>query len=122
MKHQLKILRVYELKPDSEGYRVLIDRLWPRGLRREALEPFVWAKDIAPSNELRKWFGHESDRFEEFSRKYREELENNPQADRFVNEIGNSLNDKDVVLLYAAKNKEANNAVVLKRWLEEKLR
>lgn len=122
MKHQLKTLRVYELNPDTAGYRILVDRLWPRGLRKEALSPFVWAKDIAPTNDLRKWYGHAPDRFEEFTRKYREELENNPDADKFVKDVGDILKDQDVLLLFAAKDKEANQAAVLKKWLEERLR
>ncbi|MGI6052431.1 MAG: DUF488 domain-containing protein [Bilifractor sp.] len=121
MKHQLKTLRVYELNPDTAGYRILVDRLWPRGLRKEALSPFVWAKDIAPTNDLRKWYGHDPDRFEEFTRKYREELENNPDADKFVKDVGDILKDQDVLLLFAAKDKEANQAVVLKKWLEERI-
>lgn len=122
MKHQLKTLRVYELNPDTAGYRILVDRLWPRGLRKEALSPFVWAKDIAPTNDLRKWYGHAPDRFEEFTRKYREELENNPDADKFVKDVGDILKDQDVLLLFAAKDREANQAAVLKKWLEERLR
>lgn len=122
MKHQLKILRVYDLKPDTKGYRILVDRLWPRGLRKEALSPFVWAKDIAPTNDLRKWYGHDPDRFEEFTRKYQEELESNPNADKFVKDVGDILKDQDVLLLFAAKDREENQAAVLKKWLEERLR
>lgn len=121
MKNNLKIVRVYELNPYTEGYRILVDRLWPRGLRKEALEPFVWAKDIAPTNELRKWFGHEPDRFEAFTEKYQRELDDNPCAGEFADKIGSLLKDKDVLLLYAAKNKGVNHAVVLKAWLEERL-
>ena len=120
MEHQVKILRVYELEPDREGYRILADRLWPRGLRKEALEPFVWAKDIAPTDELRKWFGHDPDRFAEFTRKYRKELEENPHAGAFADQVRDVLKEKDVLLLYAAKNKEINHAAVLKKWLEER--
>ena len=122
MRYQLKIQRVYELKPDMEGYRVLVDRLWPRGLRKEALEPFVWAKNMAPAGELRKWFGHDPERFEEFALRYRTELDNNPYADKFVRDIGKILEDQDVLLLYAAKNREKNHAVVLKEWLEKRLK
>jgi uncharacterized protein YeaO (DUF488 family) len=82
----------------------------------------VWAKDIAPTNDLRKWYGHAPDRFEEFTRKYREELENNPDADKFVKDVGDILKDQDVLLLFAAKDREANQAAVLKKWLEERLR
>lgn len=121
MEHELKMLRVYELGPETEGYRILVDRLWPRGLRKEALEPFVWAKDIAPTSGLRKWFGHDPDRFEEFASRYQEELESSPYAKEFARGVGEILHDQDVLLLYAAKDKEKNQAVVLKKWLEKRL-
>ncbi|MGI6212873.1 MAG: DUF488 domain-containing protein [Anaerovoracaceae bacterium] len=121
MGHELKTLRVYELGPETEGYRILVDRLWPRGLRKEALEPFVWAKDIAPTSGLRKWFGHDPDRFEEFASRYQEELERSPYAEEFARGVGEILHDQDVLLLYAAKDKEKNQAVVLKKWLEKRL-
>jgi uncharacterized protein YeaO (DUF488 family) len=121
MKHVLKMLRVYELKPGMEGYRILVDRLWPRGLRKEALEPFVWAKNVAPANELRKWFAHAPDRFEEFTRKYQEELEGSPYAAEFAENVGKILEDQDVLLLYASKSRDENQAIVLKKWLERKL-
>lgn len=121
MNHQIKTIRVYDVTPETEGYRILVDRLWPRGLRKEALAPFTWKKDIAPSNDLRKWFGHDPDRFEEFALRYRKELDDNPCADAFVKEVENTLRDQDVLLIYAAKNKEGNQAVVLKTWLQGKL-
>jgi uncharacterized protein YeaO (DUF488 family) len=121
MKHELKMVRVYELGPDTEGYRILVDRLWPRGLRKEALEPFVWAKDIAPTKELRKWYCHVPERFGEFSEKYQEELDGSPYAAEFAEKVGKILDDQDVLLMYASKDREHNQAVVLKKWLEEKL-
>ncbi|MBB5182519.1 DUF488 domain-containing protein [Catenisphaera adipataccumulans] len=120
--HEIKIVRVYELKPDMEGYRILIDKIWPRGLRKEALEPFEWAKSITPTDKLRKWFGHDPDRFEEFTRKYQKELTENPFAEEFVKRVRDILDEQDVLLLYAAKNEHVNHALVLKEWLEEKLR
>lgn len=121
MNHQLRAVRVYDLKPDTEGFRILVDRLWPRGKRKEDLGQFEWAKDIAPSNELRKWFGHDPGRFEEFARRYREELDGNPQAGTFSDEVRENLKSGDVLLLFGAKDKEQNQAVVLKAWLEERL-
>lgn len=121
MEHKIKTVRVYDIGPETNGYRILVDRLWPRGLRKEALEPFVWAKEIAPTNELRKWFGHDPVRFREFARKYQEELESNPYADGLVKKIRDLLKDRDVLLMFAAKNREMNHASVLKKWLEERL-
>jgi uncharacterized protein YeaO (DUF488 family) len=121
MKYELKPLRVYELGPDTKGCRILVDRLWPRGIRKEALEPFTWAKEIAPSNELRKWFRHDPDRFEEFTSKYLEELETSPHAEEFVTSVEEMLKDQDVLLLYASKDKVNNQASVLKKWLEGRI-
>lgn len=121
MAHQISVLRVYEVNQDTEGYRILVDRLWPRGIKKEALEPFLWAKEIAPSNDLRKWFGHDPEKFEEFQARYRKELDSNPKAEAFVEEVKEALQSQDVLLLYAAKNEEQNQAVVLKDWLESKL-
>ena len=86
MKHILKIVRVYELKADPQGYRVLVDRLWPRGLRKETLRLDRWAKEAAPTPDLRKWFGHAEERFEAFKSLYRAELDGSPDANAF--EIG----------------------------------
>lgn len=121
MRHELKTLRVYEVEPDTKGYRILVDRLWPRGLRKEALEPFAWAKDIAPTNELRKWFGHSPDRFEEFSSRYQAELDGNPCACAFAENVGRILDSQDVLLLYAAGNRDCNQAAILRKWLERRI-
>ena len=69
--HAIKVVRVYDLTDDTEGYRILVDRMWPRGLRKEALRLDVWAKDISPSKELRQWFGHVKERFDAFEDAYR---------------------------------------------------
>ncbi|MGD7003847.1 DUF488 domain-containing protein [Corynebacterium halotolerans] len=96
------------------GVRVLVDRLWPRGIKKKDLDHDEWLKDVAPSPELRKWFNHDPERFEEFSRRYEAELdEGNEDVDKLV-----SLAEKgDVTLLYAAKDREHNHAVVLAHWL-----
>ena len=96
----------------SGGYRILVDRLWPRGVKKDNVD--LWMKDIAPSDDLRKWFGHIPERFDEFESRYMAELESNPAAE----ELGDLCCSRDVVLLYAAKDEERNNAVVLKKWLE----
>ncbi len=119
MKHELKTMRVYDLTNDTEGSRILVDRVWPRGIRKEILEPFSWAKEIAPSNELRTWFHHEPSRFAEFRERYRAELQGNPYAEQVKNQITKTLIEQDVVLLYSARDTERNQAVILKEWLEE---
>lgn len=112
MKVQCK--RVYLPAEESDGYRVLVDRLWPRGIKKENAKIDLWAKQLAPSTELRKWFGHIPERFEEFSRKYIEELKANAEVAPILEEI----RKHDVVtLLFGAKDEEHNNAVVLKTLL-----
>lgn len=106
----ISIKRVYLPAEDSDGYRVLVDRLWPRGIKKEDAKVDLWAKTLAPSVELRKWFNHIPERFEEFSKKYVEELKANPEAALVLDEL--RRHDK-VTLLYGAKDEQHNNAVVL---------
>lgn len=112
----IQIKRVYLPADDSDGYRVLIDRLWPRGIKKDNCKINLWAKELAPSNELRKWFGHIPDRFEEFSRRYVEELRSNPEVPQIIEEI---RKHDSVTLLYAAKDVEHNNAIVLAKVISE---
>ena len=118
--YEIKAVRVYDLKEDTKGYRILVDRLWPRGLRQEALRLDGWTKEIAPSKELRQWFGHAEERFNAFEDAYRKELSGNPTADGFVSDIREKLKEQDVLLLYAAKNPDCNHAIILRDWLKEK--
>ena len=106
----ISIKRVYLPAEDSDGCRVLVDRLWPRGIKKEDAKVDLWAKTRAPSVELRKWFNHIPERFEEFSKKYVEELKANPEAALVLDEL--RRHDK-VTLLYGAKDEQHNNAVVL---------
>lgn len=108
---EIRCKRVYEPPEPSDGLRVLVDRLWPRGLRRESAQIDVWARDLAPSDELRKWFGHDPSRFAEFRRRYRAELRKRRDDDLagIVKEAG----ERSLSLLYAARDHEHNNAVVL---------
>ena len=106
----ISIKRVYLPAEDSDGCRVLVDRLWPRGIKKEDAKVDLWAKTLAPSVELRKWFNHIPERFEEFSKKYVEELKANPEAALVLDEL--RRHDK-VTLLYGAKDEQHNNAVVL---------
>jgi uncharacterized protein YeaO (DUF488 family) len=106
----ISIKRVYLPAEDSDGYRVLVDRLWPRGIKKEDARIDLWAKALAPSAELRKWFNHIPERFEAFSEKYKEELKANPEVAPVLDEL--RQHDK-VTLLYGAKDEQHNNAVVL---------
>ncbi|MGH8461206.1 MAG: DUF488 family protein, N3 subclade [Stenotrophobium sp.] len=112
MKLQLK--RVYLPPAAADGCRILVDRLWPRGLAREAAKIDLWLKDIAPSTELRKWFGHESEKWPEFQKRYSAELK---QHDAAVAELRAQLRKGPATLLFGAKNETQNNAVVLHDYL-----
>ncbi len=121
MKHNLSIVRAYDIQPATPGWRVLVDRLWPRGVSKDALHLDLWAKDVAPSTELRKWFAHEESRFGEFAVRYRMELDENAAARTFAGDLRRHLEDDDVLLLYAAKNPKCNHAIILRDWLMERL-
>lgn len=112
----IRIRRIYEAPGNQEGYRVLVDRVWPRGLSKEKVAFDSWEKDLAPSTELRKWFGHDPKRWEEFVRRYRRELESQVGRLRSLLETAGS---RDLTLLYGARDKEHNQAVVLQGLLEE---
>lgn len=112
--------RIYD-KIAASGYRILVDRLWPRGIKKEDAGIDLWVKDIAPSNDLRKWFGHDTAKYNEFAVKYRLELDASPSEAEFSALCRDKLALRDVILLYAAKDEECNNAVVLRDWLLEKI-
>lgn len=107
----IKIKRIYEQPQKGEGYRVLVDRLWPRGLSKEKAKVDLWLKEIAPSSELRKWFSHEPKKWAGFQSKYKKELK---AKQRLLSSIKQLEKEKGiVVLLYSAKDRQHNNAVVL---------
>lgn len=110
----IKIKRIYEDPESADGYRILIDRLWPRGVSKEDAKLDEWNKELSPSTELRKWFDHTPERFEEFKKRYREELESHKEE---LNRLYTLAKSNTVTLLYAAKNEKINNAVVLKEIL-----
>jgi uncharacterized protein YeaO (DUF488 family) len=111
----IRIRRVYEEKSDRDGARILVDRLWPRGLKKEEVGAVLWLKEIAPSEELRRQFGHDPKKWEFFRQRYLEELEENREAlQKIIDEAARG----DVVLLYGAKDSEHNNAVVLKEYVD----
>lgn len=111
---ELKIKRVYEKPAEEDGKRILVDRLWPRGLTKEKASVDLWLKEIAPSTELRKWFGHDPDKWKEFQKRYHHELENNNEQ---VSKLNEQLKNGVVTLVYGAKDEEHNEALVLKEWL-----
>lgn len=115
----LKIKRVYEDVEASDGIRFLVDRLWPRGIKKEGLTMKAWLKDVAPSQSLRRWYGHDLDKWEEFQKRYLAELERNRDAWRPILEAAKR---GDVTLLYSARDTEHNSARVLKSFLEEQLK
>ncbi len=111
----MKIKRIYEEAAPTDGYRVLIDRVWPRGISKEAAALDEWNKDVAPSAELRKWFNHEPAKFEEFKTKYIAELKS--QAEQ-INRLQSIASKGELTLLYGAKDTENNQAVVLLNYLK----
>ncbi|MEM3329920.1 MAG: DUF488 domain-containing protein [Saccharolobus sp.] len=112
----IKVKRVYEPINKDDGIRVLVDRLWPRGISKDKID--IWLKDIAPSEDLRKWFNHDASKWEEFKRKYFEELDKNPKIEILLQLIRKGNN---VTLVYASKS-PYNNAVALKEYLEKLLK
>lgn len=112
---RVRLKRAYAEPQESDGVRVLVDRLWPRGLQKERAKVDIWLKDIAPSAELRRWFGHDPRRWEEFERRYREELRGNAEL---LNVLKVWRDLGVVTLLFAARDEDHNNAVVLKAVLE----
>ena len=113
----LKIKRVQEPPSKEDGLRVLVDRVWPRGMTKERVAAPVWLKEIAPSTELRKWFGHDPERWGEFRKRYRAELAGNGEAVDRLMELAVS---QPVTLLFGARDTEHNQAVALLEYLEKK--
>jgi uncharacterized protein YeaO (DUF488 family) len=114
----LKTKRVYEHSEASDGTRFLVDRLWPRGIKKEELKMKAWLKNVAPSPELRKWFAHDPAKWQEFQKRYRAELKANPDSWELILEAAQQDN---VTLLYSARDTEHNSAVLLKEFLQERL-
>lgn len=109
------IRRAYELSDRDTGYRVLVDRLWPRGIKKENLVFDEWCKDIAPSVKLRQWFGHDPSKFDEFSALYLNELYVSPVPQNLLERAKGST---QLILIYGAKDPQINHALVLKKYLE----
>ncbi len=111
----IKLKRVYEKPDKTDGVRILVDRLWPRGLTKAKAKLDLWLKEIAPSTELRKWFGHDPEKWKEFQRRYRTELKSHPDE---VTVIKSKARAGTVTLLYGARDQEHNEAVVLQQFLK----
>jgi uncharacterized protein YeaO (DUF488 family) len=115
----VNVKRVYELPSQKDGTRILVERLWPRGLGKARAAIDLWLKEIAPSAELRTWFGHDPARWDEFRRRYWAELEHNPAA---VALLRSQIKKGPVTLVYAARDAEHNSAVALKQFLAQRRR
>ena len=118
MTARIRIKRVYESPSRGDGRRILVERLWPRGMRKDALEADGWQKEVAPSPELRKWYAHRVERWPEFVRRYRAELDAHP--DTWQPLLAAARKGK-LTLLYSARDVEHNSAVVLRDYLTERL-
>jgi uncharacterized protein YeaO (DUF488 family) len=116
----IKIERIYSnLGASDSSFRILVDRLWPRGLSKDKVKVDLWQKDIAPSNSLRKWFSHDTKKWDEFKARYFKELEKNSES---VNTILDKIQEGSVTLLYGTKEEKFNNAIALKEYLEERIK
>ena len=112
----IRIKRVYENAESADGYRVLVDRLWPRGIKKSAAALDEWAKDLAPSRELRKWYSHDPAKWHEFQQLYRKELD---KKEQLIADLLKRADQDTVTLLFAAKDTEHNNAEVMKSFIED---
>ena len=114
----IKIKRAYEKPSKEDGYRILIDRLWPRGVSKDEAKIDLWLKEISPSNELRKWFSHDPRKWEDFKFKYRDELK---EKTEFIKELKKIEKEKKIItLVYSAKDQEHNDVVVLNEILKNR--
>lgn len=114
----IRLKRVYDPPDPQDGHRFLVDRIWPRGMKKEVMQLDGWVREAAPSDALRRWYGHDPDRWEEFHRRYTSELAGNPATWQPLFEA--ARNDA-ITLLYSAHDLEHNNAIVLKYFLEKQL-
>ncbi|MFD2209886.1 DUF488 domain-containing protein [Virgibacillus halophilus] len=116
----VSVKRIYEEYDKNDGVRVLVDRVWPRGMSKESAKVDHWIKEAGPTSELRKWFGHDPDKFPDFKEKYKSELKENDEQKEALDKLKKLAkeNDKNLTLLYSAKDTEHNQAVVLKEILD----
>jgi uncharacterized protein YeaO (DUF488 family) len=116
----VKVKRVYDPPSPADGYRILVDRLWPRGIKKATAGLAAWLKDLAPSDELRRWFSHDPGRWPEFHRRYLKELEDPAKAE-LLKDLLDRASQGTVTLVFAAKDEERNNAVVMQSFLNNRL-
>lgn len=114
----VKLKRVYEESAKNDGKRILVDRIWPRGVSKEKADLYEWFKEIGPSKELRQWFNHDPSKFDEFKRKYKKELQDGEQKASYDKLKSIQKENSIITLVYAAKDEENNQAQVLKEMLE----
>lgn len=114
----IKVERLYDDPNGTDTFRILVDRLWPRGLSKDKVKIDLWQKEIAPSNSLRKWFSHDLKKWNEFRERYFKELEKNNEL---VNVMLDKVKKEPITLLYGAKDEKFNNAVALKEYLDKKI-
>ena len=112
---EIKIKRAYESPSDIDGYRILVDRLWPRGISKEKAKIDFWPKELSPSTELRQWYGHDSKKWPEFKSRYSAELDGNP---KLFNELLEYVRKGAVTFVYSSKEQRLNNAIALKEYVE----
>ncbi len=112
----IKLKRAYEKPATDDGERILVERLWPRGLTKLRAKIDLWLKDVAPSTELRRWFGHDPDKWDEFRRRYQKELKDNNDLIKLLKRKAKA---GTITLIYAARDEEHNGALVLKRFLQK---
>jgi uncharacterized protein YeaO (DUF488 family) len=115
----VRVKRIYEEAEKSDGFRILVDRLWPRGIKKDDMHIDLWLKEIAPSNSLRKWFNHDPEKWPEFQKRYAKELES---KEEMIDIIRDETKRRNVTLLYGTKEIEHNNAIALKNFLEKKIK
>ena len=115
MKKNIKIKRIYDTYDENDGFRVLVDRLWPRGIKKEKAHIHEWIKEIAPSEDLRKWFDHDPSKWEQFKKRYFKELDKNRELCKELIE----KYSEDITLVFAAKDEQHNNAIILKEYLNK---
>ena len=120
MAYQIKVKRIYEPAENEDGKRILIDRLWPRGVKKEQARLDEWMKEIAPSPKLRRWFGHKPERFEKFRELYEKELDSDSVRRQLINRICQYVKEDHITFLYAAKDPIHNHAVVLRDWVKNR--
>ncbi len=122
MSFTIQLKRAYEKPAKRDGFRILVDRLWPRGVKKEEIRLDLWAKTLAPSTELRKWFGHDPARWTEFRKRYRSELTHGHAARVIGALLDAAENTKTITLVYGARDTERNEAIVLQSLFEKVVR